>query len=287
MQGHADERVTSTTAIVVPVRDGFRFVRLCLESVLAHTGPEHPVIVIDDCSRDRDLVKWLEDLSRTGQQIRFRRNPVNLGYSRSINCGFDMAHPLDVVILNSDTVVTSNWLDKLRSTAGSRPGVATVTPVSNSAGAFSVPLRGQRNSLPGGFTAESMAKLVESVSSRLRPEVPTGNGFCMYVSRRVLDEIGGFDTENFPVGYGEENDLCMRASAAGYVHLVDDSTFIFHRKSASFGLNRFIHQWLGRRALKQLHPSFETAVSKWLQSDPLDELRTKLKAVLSCGSDSE
>src|SRR3546814_16309874 len=52
-------------------------------------------------------------------------------------------------------------------------------------------------------------------------EVPTGNGFCMYIRRAMLEDVGLFDEQAFPVGYGEENDLCMRAIDAGWHHLVD------------------------------------------------------------------
>ena len=72
-------------------------------------------------------------------------------------------------------------------------------------------------------------------SERLYPTGPTGNGFCMYIKRRALDEVGFFDAESFPRGYGEEGDFCMRARAAAWTNVVDDATIVFHHRSASFG----------------------------------------------------
>ena len=67
------------------------------------------------------------------------------------------------------------------------------------------------------------------------PEVITGVGFCMYVTRAALDLCGVFDEETFGLGYGEEVDFCLRATRLGLRHLVEDSTFVYHRGGVSFG----------------------------------------------------
>lgn len=50
----------------------------------------------------------------------------------------------DVVLLNSDTEVTRNWLSKIQNCAYSKPAVATVTPLSNNATLASVPVFWQK-----------------------------------------------------------------------------------------------------------------------------------------------
>src|SRR3546814_5978430 len=69
-------------------------------------------------------------------------------------------------------------------------------------------------------------------------EVPTGNGFCLYVKRGLIDAIGLFDDRAFPEGYGEENDFCMRALAAGWYNVVDPRTWVHPVRPASFGNRR-------------------------------------------------
>ena len=44
-----------------------------------------------------------------------------------------------------------------------------------------------------------------------------------------LDLCGLLDEETFGRGYGEEVDFCLRATRVGLRHVVDDSTFVFHR----------------------------------------------------------
>lgn len=266
--------------VVLPVHNGITHLMGCLRSLAAHTELSAPVIVIDDASSDRRIPPYLHRFAHGRPNFTLHRNSANVGYSQTINRGFELAGDSDVAILNSDTLVTPGWLGKLRLVLHSRPDAATVTPVSNSAGAFSVPIRGKSNPLPRGYTVDAMAQLVESASPRLTPEVPTGNGFCMLIRRATIDDVGPFDSASFPSGYGSENDFCARASAAGYVHLIDDSTFIYHHLGGSFGWRRPILRWRADRTLRRLHPSYCAEVARWLQNDPIDCLRARLTSAL-------
>ena len=87
----------------------------------------------------------------------------NLGYVKSINKAIIEAKNNDVILLNSDTIVTNRWLNKLVIAAYSNDKIATVTAVSNSAGVFSVPNIGE-NEIPNNLTIDKMARLVKRIS---------------------------------------------------------------------------------------------------------------------------
>ena len=99
------------------------------------------------------------------------------------------------------------------------------------------------------------------------PEVPTGHGFCLYLRRDALDAVGVLDVEAFPRGYGEENDLCMRALRAGWQHVVDDRTYVQHRQSASFGAARAGLLREGRARLDARFPEYKALIGVF-QKDP-------------------
>ena len=63
----------------------------------------------------------------------------------------------------------------------------------------------------------------------LFPDIPTAHGFCMYIKREAIDDLGLFDEETFGKGYGEENDFSYRCLQAGYRHLLCDNTYILHK----------------------------------------------------------
>src|SRR4029078_568222 len=150
-----------------------------------------------------------------------------LGFPASANRGMG-ASDRDVVLLNSDTEVTAGWLEKLQAAGYSAAAVATATPFSNNATLCSLPRSFAANALPSGLDADGFGRVVEERSRREYPRIPTGVGVCLCVKRKVLDAVGAFDEARFGQGYGEENDFCMRALRAGYVHVLDDSTFIYH-----------------------------------------------------------
>ena len=88
--------------------------------------------------------------------------------------------------------------------------------------------------MPENVTADEYAGLIETCSLRRYPRITVAVGFCMYIKRSVIDDIGVFDAETFGRGYGEENDFCNRAEQAGYHHVMCDDTFVYHKGTASF-----------------------------------------------------
>ena len=275
-------RLTTPVSIVVPVYDGPENLRRCVDSVLLHTNTPFELILIDDCSPDPAIGALLENY-KAQSAVRVLRNPVNQGFVCSANAGMQ-ASQQDVVLLNSDTEVPPRWLQKLTIAAYSDPKVATVTPFSNAAGAFSVPEIGVNAPIPFPFTTLKMARLTERLSSRAYPEVPTGNGFCMFIKRQVLAEIGDFDEQNFDRGYGEENDFCMRASKAGWHHIIDDSLFVYHRGSSSFRGEKERLLKENRATLDRLHPDYTRLVREFTTSSKINRLRSAIGERLRTGA---
>jgi GT2 family glycosyltransferase/glycosyltransferase involved in cell wall biosynthesis len=225
--------------VIVPVYSDLEYTTRCLESVVRHADGrvDFELLVIDDASPDplvRDYVDQFAS-TRTTLPITVLHNAENLGFVGTVNRGLRRAAG-DVVILNSDTAVTDGWLDRLAA-AAALPDVATITPLSSHGSFCTLP-----ESVIEAFALESAtpridecAAFVRENSLRLLPEVISGVGFCMYITCVALDLCGMFDEETFGRGYGEEVDFCLRASRAGLRHLVDDSTFVYHRGGVSFG----------------------------------------------------
>jgi len=107
--------------LIVPVYRGLAETRRCLNSVLAFPQQiSHEIVVIDDCSPEPELTAWLHELAETGT-ITLLENPVNTGFVNAVNRGMVLHSDRDVVLLNSDTEVHGDWLDRLRSHAYSDP----------------------------------------------------------------------------------------------------------------------------------------------------------------------
>ncbi len=221
------------TTVVVPIFNAYDAVSECLHSLATHFPERTEVLLVNDCSTDPRIPELLQSYA-TRPHWKVHHNPENIGYTRSVNRGISLCPEHDVVLLNSDTVVTERWLENLRYCAYAHANVATVTALSNNAGAFCSPEIGVYNPVPPHMTNEQFARTIVYAGEGRLLEVPTGNGFCMFIRRAAVASIGLFDEQKYPRGYGEENDLCMRATRKGWLNLVCDKTYVFHKRSQSF-----------------------------------------------------
>lgn len=219
--------------IIIPIYNAYEDLKHCIKSVKKYTDLTFDrLILINDCSPDERVGLYLETVE--DDNIVVINNEKNLGFSGNVNLGMQMSEDRDVLLLNSDTIVTKNWLNKIAECAYSAEEIGTVTPLSNAATLCSVPDMCVDNKVPENVTIDEFAELIEKCSYRAYPRITVAVGFCMFIKRRVIQETGLFDAETFERGYGEENDFCNRAEQLGYIHVMCDDTFIYHRGTVSF-----------------------------------------------------
>jgi glycosyltransferase involved in cell wall biosynthesis/GT2 family glycosyltransferase len=273
-----DARLADGAAIVVPIYNAFEDTRACIESLKAHT-PGLKAVLVNDASSDPRIAELLEGLAGD-DRFEVITNEENLGYTRSINRAVEHAAGRDIVLVNSDARVTPNWLDGMRAAARWSPEVGTVTAMGDNAGAFSFPQEGEANPRPHWVDEDGFARLVVQAAGACTPPMtPTGSGFCMFIKRALLDAIGSFDEEGFPRGYGEENDLCLRAIEAGWINLITPWTYIYHTRSASFGDEKAMLIKSGVDEVIKRYPDYVPRVKAAFSGDDMLALRNTVRQV--------
>lgn len=223
--------------IIIPVYNAYNELQICLKYLLMYTNlNDNRLILINDNSSDLRIKSLLDYIKKDNldKNILLFHNENNRGFSNNVNLGMEQSENNDVLLLNSDTRVTKNWLEKIKICAYSKKTIGTVTPLSNNATLCSVPNFCRENELPPNIDVDQMATIVEECSLRRYPKITVANGFCMYIKREVINAIGKFDAETFERGYGEENDFCNRAWQKGYIHVMCDDTYIYHSGTKSF-----------------------------------------------------
>jgi O-antigen biosynthesis protein len=85
-----------------------------------------------------DQLEALVQIARPDPRMKVLRNEANLGFVATCNRGLAERRG-DAVLLNSDTIVTPDWLRELAEVAHSDPHIACVSPLSNNATICSVP----------------------------------------------------------------------------------------------------------------------------------------------------
>ncbi|MBS0292864.1 MAG: glycosyltransferase [Proteobacteria bacterium] len=266
-----------TVDIIIPVYQGLADTRRCLASVLgnAQRTPSR-IIVINDASPNPELTTWLRELAAQQPRITLLENADNLGFVQTVNRGMALTATHDVLLLNSDTEVAGDWLDRLRQAAYRQADTGTVTALSNNATICSYPRTCQDNPLPADYDTARMDALCAQTNAGISIPIPTAVGFCMYIRRDCLTQTGPFDSERFGAGYGEENDFCMRAAAHGWQHMLAMDTFVRHVGGVSFGASKSPRETAAQALLHELHPHYQATVQDHLQADPARPWRETL-----------
>ncbi|HXU70228.1 MAG TPA: glycosyltransferase [Polyangia bacterium] len=223
--------------VIVCVHNALDDVTRCLTSLVRYTRTPYRLILVDDGSEQPTcayLARFAEEQGAT-----LLRNERALGYTRAANQGLRASSGDYALLLNSDTIVTPDWLDRMVDCGESDARIGLVGPLSNTASWQSVPeVRVDEdwaaNALPDGWEPADFARALAARSPRQHPRVGFLNGFCLMVKRALLTEIGLFDEQSFGRGYGEENDYCVRARAAGWQLAVADDAYVFHAQSRSY-----------------------------------------------------
>ena len=260
--------------IIIPVFNAFEKLEACLNSISRTVPGDTRVLLIDDASTDTRVQPLLQSwVNEAGPVRHLLTHEENQGFVATANHGMKSADT-DVVLLNSDTVVTKGWLENLAHCLDSDASIATATPWSNNGEIVSFPEFCVSNPVPRD--PEVIAAVIKSCGQPCYPEMPTAVGFCMAISLRAIKRIGLFDQATFGKGYGEENDFCQRAEQAGLRNVLCDDAYVVHHGGASFGPLGLKPDEKSMQRLLVKHPEYLRKVSEFIKTDPLAARRQQI-----------
>ena len=275
--------------VVVPVYNALEDVKKCLASLQRNTdGFNVRIIVVNDGS-EKDTSEWLREFCKGKPLFQLIEHAKNSGYTKAVNTGLKASSADYAVTQNSDTIVSKGWLTGLIRCMESAPSIGIVGPLSNAAswqnvpnlhdetGAFAI------NEIPNGYSVDEIADFVRASSKRVYPRLPLVNGFCFMIKKAVLDKIGFMDEENFPIGYGEESDYCLRAADAGFELAIADDVYVYHSKSKSFGHEKraqLSQDGLSRLKIKHSPDKYFSKVALSRENKELIEIRSIFKDLI-------
>lgn len=261
--------------VIVPVYNGMQFLPRLFDSI-GRTRMSFRLIVVNDCSPDTAVRPFLE-----AQKVMFKNciiidNDQNLGFVRSVNKALRLAEN-DVALVNTDVELPTGWLERLMRPILTSADVASATPFTNSGTICSFPNMLADNALFEGLSVEQIDDAFKGIKPRYQ-EVPTGVGFCMGMKHSAIAKVGLFDEEAFYRGYGEENDWCQRAIAAGYKNVIMENLFVYHKHGGSF-TSEAKQKYLQRNGqiLAKRYPNYDKDVAAFIALNPHKPLRAYLK----------
>lgn len=223
--------------VVLPVFGNVKLAIECLRSFAPEArGNSDRVIVVNDRGPESMQVdKALRrELEAYPESFRLVTNSGNLGLVETLNAALGSVNVenYDVLLVNSDVVVTPGAVSEMRRILRGDDNTGIVCPRSDNASLASIPhLAGLTRADATREFARWGEKQPDSTT------VPVAVGFCMVVRGELFREFGFFDTV-FSPGYGEENDFSMRIRRGGWRIALANRAFAFHVGGASFGRDR-------------------------------------------------
>ena len=223
-------------SIIVPVYSDWWSLSKNIASLKKYLANSEDISVhyVNDCGPEADILeKKIKENIGGLTNFYYYRNEKNLGFVGTCNkAALELVNQSDdILLLNSDTKVTKNFVTEMRKVLYSQDDIGAVTSRSNNATIWSVPMTSR---LANYRWASYMLYRLIKHDLPEKYITPTIHGFCVLIKREMVKKYGLFDTV-YGRGYGEENDFAMRLRSHGWKCAVANYSFVFHYESRSFG----------------------------------------------------
>lgn len=235
-------------SIIIVNYNADKFIKDCLESIKKSDmkASSYEIIIVDNnsSSSSQNNLKGIAD-----GKAKLIINEENVGFAKANNQAIRLSHAKYILLLNPDTVISSNTLSVMSDFMDKNPDVGVST--------CKVELQNGQldDACHRGFPTPWNAVCHFMGISKLFPASQTFNGYhlgysnldkihsidsCvgafMVIRKEIGEKIGWFDEKYF--WYGEDLDFCYQVKKLGSAVMYVPHTKILHYKGVSSGIKR-------------------------------------------------
>ena len=213
-------------SIIIPNYNGLRFMKDCLNSLAKQTYKDYKLLIVDNGSSDGSKEYFKEN------NIDFIDLDTNLGFAGGCNEALKLVDTKYVILLNNDTEVFSDYVEKLVQAIKKDEKIFSVSPLMINAHKKDIVDDAGDGLCLLGFAYQIGVgeKIINYTKSK---EVFTACAGAAIYRMDILREIGFFDEMHF--AYLEDIDLGFRARLKGYKNVFCPSAKVYHLGSATSG----------------------------------------------------
>lgn len=220
-------------SIVIPAYGGEDELEKCLAALAREEEAERlpkgsEIIVVDDATPGGLKQEFV---NRHKDRVSFVFGKENLGFAGNANRGVEASKGRILCLLNTDMYVEPGFFDDCLRPFEDDPKLFAVTgqinePTGNNDGYKTLTMNGVEVSMETVGTGHALA-------SKKGP-VPYANGGGSFFSRKIFEELKGFDRIFTPY-YWEDTDLGYRAWKRGFHIYYDPKHVLFHDHQGTIG----------------------------------------------------
>ncbi|WP_423372476.1 glycosyltransferase [Burkholderia sp. LMG 32019] len=201
----------------------------CLDNLEKHSDDvDLEIVIVDNASSDGSQA-FLSSWAECRPNVKLILNSENLGFAAGNNQGLAVASGDYLVILNNDTVVTRGWAWRMVNHLRDSPEIGLVGPLTNNIG-------NEARVETRYSTLDDMHIEAEQITERnlgMWFEFRTAAFFCAMLPRSTYERCGPI-SEDYGLGFFEDDDYCRRIQEAGLIVACAEDAFVHHYLSASF-----------------------------------------------------
>jgi len=188
-------------SLVVPNYNGRHLLPSFFQSLSCTRYHNYEIILVDNASEDDSI----EFAKKACNDIKIVESIENNGFGSAVNKGMVQAKGDYIVLVNTDILFTTNWLDKLVESAQEKPKAGII----------------------GALPVKSEYKdVIVSFPQPRYVNITAVSAATVLIKREVIAKIGLFD-ENFFM-YCDDTDYCWRANLAGFDITYDREAIVYH-----------------------------------------------------------
>jgi GT2 family glycosyltransferase len=222
-------------SIIIPTKDGLKFLRDCIESIINNSSwCNYEIIILNNNSKKSETIKYLDDLKKTEIRVKVLDLPTPFNWSKLNNIGAKYAAGDVFIFLNNDTKIISNaWMESLAGYAnlpevGCVGGLLLYEDSSIQHGGIVLGMNGYADHLYKGMDPNHSGS-GPFISQALTKNTLAVTGACLAISREKFHFLKGFD-ESFVV-CGSDVELGIRAHKKGLFNVICSEAKLFHYES--------------------------------------------------------
>ncbi len=193
-----------SVSIIIPCFNAVEYTKQAIESVLINTNVNYELILINNGSQD-GTKKYFEFLKRNLKaggflkKITILQFKQNLGVAKSLNLGISKSAGKYICYLNSDTIVTKDWLLKMVEAFKSNKKASVVGTLFNKFEDKNFIKQVEKDK----SIVDKVARYVSISNKGKKKKADMVHGLCILIKKNIFKKLGVFDEKFYPC-FGED-----------------------------------------------------------------------------------
>ncbi len=225
-------------SLIIPTRDGYEVLSLCIDSIIRKTEyKNYEIIIIDNQTTCLRTLEYFDMLTSRYGNIRVIEYDKAFNYAAINNFGVSHARGEVIGLINNDVeVISDHWLMEMVS--------HTLRPEIGAVGAKlyydndTIQHAGVILGIGGvaGHSHKYFKRTSNGYFSRLKiiQTIAAVTAACLLIKKSIYEDVGGMDEEHLKVAFNDV-DLCLKLHSLGYRNLWTPHVELYHHESVSRG----------------------------------------------------